>query len=130
MSNAGIACFTRRPTLPGGADLDARVRTADTPCRSGAYDPDLWFPDMVDCALQRMLHAEAFALCEACPVMWECRQLAVRRGEAYGIWGATSACDRLTLRAHTRGRNQTAHVRGCATQDRTTSTRPAMAQAA
>jgi len=116
MSSAGIARLPQPVAASAELDvLDARIRAANPPCRSGQYDPDLWFPDAENCATQKVFNAEAFALCKACPVMWLCRSLAVRRGEEYGIWGATTPCDRLALRSRREGWATSPHVRECAT---------------
>lgn len=54
-------------------------------------DPDLWFPD------QGGSVKDVKEICRSCPVVAECRAMALRNGERYGIWGATSEAERRKL---------------------------------
>lgn len=41
--------------------------------------------------------ARAKAICQACPVIAECREHALRVGEPYGVWGGLSESERMTI---------------------------------
>jgi len=56
---------------------------ANTPCASGEYDPELWFP-LSD--KDTTVHV-AVALCHDCPVKATCLAGALARGERDGVWG-------------------------------------------
>jgi WhiB family transcriptional regulator, redox-sensing transcriptional regulator len=60
-------------------------------------DPDLFFPiaNGAPCARQE---AEALWICAGCPVRQQCLDFAVRTGEADGIWGGTTAAERIRAR--------------------------------
>ena len=53
------------------------------------HDPELWFPD--GHGRHDAETREARAICATCAVQAECLDLAVVRGEKYGIWGGVSA---------------------------------------
>ncbi len=56
---------------------------ANTPCTSGRYDPELWFPlSNLDTTLDL-----AVSLCDDCPVKADCLAGALERGERDGVWG-------------------------------------------
>jgi WhiB family redox-sensing transcriptional regulator len=61
-------------------------------CRE--VDPELWFPTQGSDGTARL----AKQICHTCPVVAECLDYAMRRGERDGIWGATSERDRRKLR--------------------------------
>lgn len=63
-------------------DLD-RFVTKRAACR-GLDDPDVMFPDP---DIQPAGVAAAMDVCDGCIVRRECYELALRRGEEYGIWG-------------------------------------------
>lgn len=54
-------------------------------CRTGNYDPDLWFP-------LKQTPAHVAAICyERCPVMERCLNYAWTNGILHGVWGGMSA---------------------------------------
>jgi WhiB family redox-sensing transcriptional regulator len=63
-------------------------------------DPDLFFPDRGELAL------DAKAVCATCPVIEECLAHALTHHEDHGVWGGTTPTERRRLR-RVRGR----HVR-------------------
>lgn len=50
-------------------------------------DPEIWF--------QRSTERLAQEICASCPMMRECAEGAIRRGEECGVWGTTTPADRL-----------------------------------
>jgi WhiB family transcriptional regulator, redox-sensing transcriptional regulator len=44
----------------------------------------------------------AKAICARCPVMEPCRDVALRQGEVYGVWGGLGEAERRTLLARRR----------------------------
>jgi WhiB family redox-sensing transcriptional regulator len=78
-------------------------------------DPSIFFPAA---GSRRARHeARAKSVCEACPVLTQCRQYALDGAEPYGIWGGMTPLERamLTLRTqltgHTRPRETTTDPR-------------------
>ena len=71
-------------------------------CRTGGYDPDLWFPSSTDINLMKL----AQRVCYRCPVIMECRSIAVARGERNGIWGGLTETQRKKMRKRDRERQQ------------------------
>lgn len=74
-----------------------RVPDTDTAWMASAAcltveDPDIFFPG------RGASHAEAKAVCNACPVRLDCLEHALRNGETFGIWGATSDRERRRIR--------------------------------
>lgn len=67
-------------------------------CRTGGYDPDLWFPSPTETSLVRL----AQKVCYRCPVIMECRSMAVARGERNGIWGGLTEAQRKRMRKQQR----------------------------
>lgn len=63
-------------------------------CRNGGYDPDLWFPHPTDFNLMKL----AQRVCYRCPVIMECRAMALARGERNGIWGGLTETQRKKMR--------------------------------
>lgn len=63
-------------------------------CRNGGYDPDLWFPNPTDFNLMKL----AQRVCYRCPVIMECRSMALARGERNGIWGGLTETQRKKMR--------------------------------
>ncbi|MFC8428281.1 WhiB family transcriptional regulator [Streptomyces sp. NPDC057253] len=57
-------------------------------------DPELFFP----LAETDRATARARAVCRRCPVLVDCRDWAVRHGEADGVWGDTTASQRRAIR--------------------------------
>lgn len=49
-------------------------------------------------AQRRRREAEAVQVCRGCPVVDECRQMAMDRPEVFGVWGATTEAERLQAR--------------------------------
>lgn len=68
--------------------------TAEGLCRNGGYDPDLWFPSPTDFSLMKL----AQRVCYRCPVIMECRSIALARGEKNGIWGGLTETQRKKMR--------------------------------
>ena len=63
-------------------------------CRTGGYDPDLWFPKPTEINLAKL----AQKVCYRCPVIMECRSMALARGERNGIWGGLTETQRKKMR--------------------------------
>jgi len=94
-----------------------RLRIAHTPGRPCAEnDPEEWFAeyhkiskdDLVSRAIRR---ARAAQLCAGCPVLTLCRDVAIRGGEWWGIWGGMSEHDRRSLiRTHRCNQSQPAAI--------------------
>jgi WhiB family redox-sensing transcriptional regulator len=63
-------------------------------CRTGSYDPDLWFPNPAESSLVRL----AQKVCYRCPVIVECRSMALARGERNGIWGGLTEAQRKRMK--------------------------------
>lgn len=66
-------------------------------------DPELFFP-IGDGGLAQRQTARARAVCLGCPVMYQCRDWAVRNGETEGVWGGTTAAERRLIRRRFVGR--------------------------
>lgn len=64
-------------------------------CRTGGYDPDLWFPSPTEFKSNVRL---AQRVCYRCPVIMECRTIALARGERNGIWGGLTETQRKKMR--------------------------------
>jgi WhiB family transcriptional regulator, redox-sensing transcriptional regulator len=60
-------------------------------------DPDLFFP-IAGGAPSARQEAKALRICAHCPVRQECLDFAVRTGETHGIWGGTTADERIRVR--------------------------------
>lgn len=60
-------------------------------CRTEGY-PDLWFPEKGGSA------NPAKRLCRSCPVIMECLNWAVYRGEVHGVWGGKSPSELEEIR--------------------------------
>ena len=64
-------------------------------------DPDMFYPDPSDAAgVER-----AKRVCASCPVIFECFEDALGRGDRHGIWGGKTAGQRAHIR---RGRGVSA----------------------
>lgn len=62
---------------------------AEEPCRQGGANPDDWFaPAGTD------RHNNAKRLCLACPLYWECQDLALEVGIPFGIFGGMDERER------------------------------------
>jgi hypothetical protein len=70
----------------------------DAACRG--HDPAVFFPGRTGAA--RTLLVEARRICAACPVVEECRDHAVSRGERFGVWGGLSEKQRREVRRRRR----------------------------
>lgn len=90
---------TTRPRKPATQLTDTElIDTVDrgghnTPCRR--KDPEAAYP------LYNPTHEQARMYCHGCPIMRECRELALRReavaGYSHGIWGGLTAATREHL---------------------------------
>ncbi|MBK3625465.1 WhiB family transcriptional regulator [Streptomyces sp. MBT49] len=65
---------------------------ASAACRE--VDPALFFPEDFGRAEARLIAEEAKSCCRRCPVVGACLEEALRRGEAFGVWGGTDAAER------------------------------------
>jgi WhiB family redox-sensing transcriptional regulator len=88
MSKA-IAVYRRPERAPHREETwlaDDRDRTwmADGTCRTGKYDPELWYP-------LKQTPAYVAAICQACPVQLRCLNYAWANGILHGVWGGMSA---------------------------------------
>jgi DNA-binding CsgD family transcriptional regulator len=98
LSRAERAEVVRRLTAAGLSAADIAVTTEEgrvmpkLPCQSG--DPDRYFP--ASGASPKAI-AAAKAECAPCPILTECKDWAVRRGES-GIWAGTTAPERDVYR--------------------------------
>ncbi|WP_328476603.1 WhiB family transcriptional regulator [Streptomyces sp. NBC_00377] len=63
-------------------------------------DPEIFFP-LSDLAAPGTEAALARAVCRRCAVLVACRDWALEHGEDDGIWGATTAAQRRTIRRAT-----------------------------
>jgi WhiB family transcriptional regulator, redox-sensing transcriptional regulator len=63
-------------------------------CRSGRYDPNLWYPEGPD---SERKSAKPIKVCCTCPVMTQCRAWALAKHEIFGVWGGLSEGDRQSL---------------------------------
>ncbi|WP_314222830.1 WhiB family transcriptional regulator [Streptomyces zaehneri] len=64
-------------------------------------DPEIFFP-LSDLAAPGTEASLARAVCRRCAVLIDCRDWAVEHGEDDGIWGATTAAQRRSIRRATR----------------------------
>ena len=64
-------------------------------CRNGGYDPNLWFPSPDE---DNSVVKLAQKVCYQCPVISECRTIALARGEKHGIWGGLLPHERRRMR--------------------------------
>ena len=58
-------------------------------------DTDLWYPEKLRGAAATK---DAKAVCRRCPVVEECLEYALRRGESHGVWGGRSAKERQRMK--------------------------------
>jgi WhiB family transcriptional regulator, redox-sensing transcriptional regulator len=65
----------------------------DALCGSGDYDYDLWFPE----PSERIKAAKAVRICRRCPVIRQCLQDSLERGEAKGIRGGLTPHKRTRM---------------------------------
>ncbi|WP_225811277.1 WhiB family transcriptional regulator [Streptomyces spinosus] len=65
----------------------------DTAACAG-QDPERWFPNPSNVAAVK----DAKATCFGCPVIYQCAQGALTRGEESGVWGGLSEGQRVTIR--------------------------------
>lgn len=86
------------PTAPPGRDLDdadpfapLTSRTARCADGNGTFSGLFFSDDDIDIA-------RAKAICRRCPLAAECLEGAVRRREAYGVWGGVLLIDGETAR--------------------------------
>ncbi|WP_109472808.1 WhiB family transcriptional regulator [Ornithinimicrobium cavernae] len=67
-------------------------------CRTRS--PELFFhPDGERGSVKRAREARAIALCQACPVISECREHALTVPEPYGVWGGLTEEERAEILA-------------------------------
>jgi WhiB family redox-sensing transcriptional regulator len=57
-------------------------------------DPELFFPEVGETTKV----AKAKAICAGCEIREACAAYAVRRGEAFGVWGGTTPTERQEMR--------------------------------
>lgn len=92
--------------LPNDLALDLTVPQwhKQAACKD-AKDPDLWHPEPGE----RDREVRAKKICERCPVKKECLEDALSRPVAkdYGIWGGTSANERIKIRRRRKGMKPT-----------------------
>jgi WhiB family redox-sensing transcriptional regulator len=62
-------------------------------CRTSGY-PDMWFPKPTEYNLIKL----AQRVCYRCPVIMECRTMALARGERNGVWGGLTELQRRRMR--------------------------------
>jgi WhiB family transcriptional regulator, redox-sensing transcriptional regulator len=83
-----------------GADYSSAPVTEDVEwqnqglCRSGLYDPNLWYPDAPN---SEWKSGKAISICQTCPVLDKCRIWALTKHEVYGVWGGMSEDDRSAI---------------------------------
>jgi hypothetical protein len=92
------ATVTALPTGPRILDqlyqavaTDGLCAGAVTDKASGAEADDVWF------ANRTTTPDEAAEACKGCPVIAECLEQALRRGETFGIWGGTTPEQRAEI---------------------------------
>ena len=67
--------------------------------RPAWYDHANWVSDPTLFYVERGVSAApAAAICQACEVRLDCLDLAVERGERFGMWGGFSTRQRITMR--------------------------------
>lgn len=76
---------------------DWRERAA---CR-GTDTEAFYLPDRMRAAKARAHEAAAKAICADCPVMWQCRDWALRTNEQWGVWGGLTSAERNAIRQMT-----------------------------
>lgn len=88
---------------------------ASSACLSA--DPELFFPIAQGSAADRQI-SSALRVCAGCAVRQQCLDFAMASGEAHGIWGGTTADERIRARRRAmrrrkdrQSRQQTADVR-------------------
>ncbi|NKR30225.1 WhiB family transcriptional regulator [Rhodococcus hoagii] len=72
-------------------DTEAPHWPSDGPCKK---NPDLFFAEQGE----KDKTAAAIQICMKCPVRQPCRDDALRRHERHGVWGGTTARERLRIR--------------------------------
>ncbi|MET9694314.1 WhiB family transcriptional regulator [Streptomyces sp. NPDC006514] len=77
-----------------GADTTEIVENLRAACAD--EDPELFFP-IGDTGPALLQQEEAKAVCRRCPLMEECLQGALERGENYGVFGGLSERERRSL---------------------------------
>ena len=60
-------------------------------------DPELFFPIAQGSAADRQI-STALRVCAGCAVRQQCLDFAMQTGEAHGIWGGTTADERIRAR--------------------------------
>src|ERR1700734_3120384 len=60
-------------------------------------DPELFFPVAQGSAADRQV-STALRVCAGCEVRQQCLEFAMQTGEAHGIWGGTTADERIRAR--------------------------------
>ncbi|MFE7928365.1 WhiB family transcriptional regulator [Streptomyces sp. NPDC057456] len=64
-------------------------------CRDA--DQALFFPEDFGLAEAKLIAEEAKSYCRRCPSLLPCLEEALRRGEAFGVWGGTDAVERRAI---------------------------------
>lgn len=79
------------PLLPITDHWDWQLADA---CRS--MDPDLFFSPAGERGVARRAREQrACEICAGCPVVDQCGRFALAHGEGFGVWGATTATERI-----------------------------------
>lgn len=80
------------------------MRRQRTACEG--RDPELWFP--IGISGPALIQAEqAKAICRECPVVEECKRVALANDIEFGIWGGTTETERRAIWRQTRRTNAT-----------------------
>lgn len=84
---------TAMPNLALIADVDF------TGAACASHSADLWFPPPNDSSTA----AAAIRVCKTCPIEAKCLDYALKAGERYGVWGATTQNQRRRMLRQGRG---------------------------
>jgi len=68
-------------------------------------DPDLFFPHGEKTAADRDQIAKAKAVCLGCAALEQCLTYALETNQDTGVWGGTSASERIEIKRRRRRRN-------------------------
>jgi WhiB family redox-sensing transcriptional regulator len=75
-----------------------------------AADPELFFPIAQGSAADRQI-STALRVCAGCAVRQQCLDFAMQTGEAHGIWGGTTADERIRARRRSTRRRRERQLR-------------------
>lgn len=82
--------------------VSGQTQSLKPKCAEPEAQPEAWFPlaeesgEYGEITTQSMAYARA--LCGGCPIIEECLDSALTRGETYGIWGGLTTPEREQLR--------------------------------